>query len=226
MRLFAHQAAVLFLCAGASLVAPRSEAQEKKPPADSPPAKPGLNEDLRKELLNRTKEDQDARKAMIATMNQKGTSPEQAKQGESPLAKRLEAIDRANTARMKEIVDKYGWPGKSLVGKDGANAAWLLVQHADLDPAFQKRCLELIGAAFKKGEVSGQELAYLTDRVRVAQGEKQLYGTQFHTVDGKLVPQPIEDEANVDKRRKEVGLSSMAEYEKLMHKVYKAQDKK
>ncbi len=123
-------------------------------------------------------------------------------------------------------MDKYGWPGKSLVGKDGANAAWLLVQHADRDPAFQKRCLDLMKEAARKGEVSGQELAYLTDRVRVAQGEKQLYGTQFHTVDGRLVPQPIEDEPNVDKRRKEIGLSTMAEYEKLMHEVYKTKDKK
>src|SRR5205085_1172028 len=79
-----------------------------------------------------------------------------------------------------------GWPGKSLVGVDGANAAWLLVQHADQGRAFQKRCLPLLEAAVKKGEATGVQLAYLSDRVRVGAGEKQVYGTQFRTVDGKL----------------------------------------
>jgi hypothetical protein len=39
-------------------------------------------------------------------------------------------------------------------------------------------------------------------------------------VKGKMEPQPIEDEANVDKRRKEMGLSSLAEYRKIIEEVY------
>jgi hypothetical protein len=53
-------------------------------------------------------------------------------------AEHLQAVDAANTARMKRIVAERGWPGRSLVGDDGAQAAWLLVQHADHDPAFQR----------------------------------------------------------------------------------------
>jgi hypothetical protein len=34
-------------------------------------------------------------------------------------------------------------------------------------------------------------------------------------VEGKLQPHPIDDEANVDKRRQEVGLSPLADYLKL-----------
>ena len=59
-------------------------------------------------------------------------------------------------------------------------------------------------------------MAYLTDRVLVAEGKPQRYGSQFFTVDGELKPRPIEDEANVDARRKEVGLGTMAQYTKLM----------
>jgi hypothetical protein len=58
-----------------------------------------------------------------------------------------------NTARLKEVVAKHGWPGKSLVGEDGAFAAWLLVQHADADAAFQKQRLELMKPLLEKGEV-------------------------------------------------------------------------
>jgi hypothetical protein len=40
-----------------------------------------------------------------------------------------------------------GWPGSTLVGTDGAHAAWLIVQHADADPALQEKCLKLMTAA-------------------------------------------------------------------------------
>lgn len=129
-------------------------------------------------------------------------------------------IDADNTAWMKKLIAKHGWPGKSMVGSEGAHAAWLLVQHADQDREFQRQCLALINAAYEKGEATGQHVAYLTDRVLVADGKPQLYGTQFHTVDGKLVPQPIESEAEVDQRRAKMGLGTLAEYKEQMRSAY------
>lgn len=125
-------------------------------------------------------------------------------------------IDAVNTARMKEIVAEYGWPTKSLVGEDGARSAWLLVQHADGDPAFQLQCLELMEAT-PPGEVSPVDVAYLTDRVLVNEDKKQLYGTQFWMVGGKMVPRPIEDEAGLAARRAELGMISMEEYSAIMN---------
>jgi hypothetical protein len=165
---------------------------------------------LRMELLRMVKEDQDARAEVIKMPS-----------GDSPAARKMADIDRKNTARMKEVIDKHGWPGKSLVGDDGAHAAWLLVQHADKDREFQKRCLKLLEKAVKAGEATGMDLAYLTDRVLVAEGKKQVYGTQFVLMDGKLAPSPIEDETNVDRRRKDVGLPTMEEYRKTLEEVYK-----
>jgi hypothetical protein len=112
------------------------------------------------------------------------------------------------------------------VGADGAHAAWLLAQHADRDRPFQKRCLGLLQKAVKAGEASGQDLAYLTDRVRVGEGKKQRYGTQFRTVNGKMEPYPIEDEASVDRRRKEVGLGTLAEYRKILEEAYRRKPEK
>ena len=117
---------------------------------------------------------------------------------------------------MHEIVDEVGWPTKSAVGTDGTQAAWLLLQHADLDVAFQRRCLKLMEAERERGEVFTQNLAYLTDRVRVNEGKKQEYGTQFYVVDGKQQPRPIRDAKNVDMRREKMGLSTLEEYRKLM----------
>lgn len=189
---------------------------------DQPKAAKVKEEGLRQELLRRTKEDQEARNALVAAMAGRGAKDAKAgPTAEATLAHKVEAIDAANTARMKEIIERHRWPGKSLVVADGASAAWLLVQHADQDRAFQKRCLELMKPAVKLGEASGKELAYLTDRVALAEGKKQIFGTQFHQVGGKWEPKPIDDEANVDKRRADVGLMPMAEYRKQIESLYK-----
>jgi hypothetical protein len=137
-----------------------------------------------------------------------------------PVIKQLEAVDKDDTTWMKGVVDKFGWPGNSLVGKDGAQAAWLLVQHADQDHAFQKRCLQLMQEADKKGEVDKTDLAYLTDRVLVGEHKKQMYGTQLEDKNGAMVPSPIEDEVNVDKRRAAVGLGPLADYLKMTRAFY------
>ncbi len=121
-------------------------------------------------------------------------------------------VDRRNTKRMKEIVDKHGWLTPWMVGRDGARAAWLLVQHADHDLAFQREMLAMMECHNIDEQVHPADLAYLTDRVRVNEGKPQVYGTQFHVVDGKLTSRPIEDEENVDKRRKSAGLSPLKEY--------------
>lgn len=118
-------------------------------------------------------------------------------------------IDARHTERMKAIVAAYGWPGKSLVGMAGSDAAWLLVQHADHDPAFQKHCLQLLKRAVEQGEAEPRHTAYLTDRVLVAEGKPQVYGTQFRDI---TEPFPIEDIDQVDERRAQVGLEPLAQY--------------
>jgi hypothetical protein len=72
--------------------------------------------------------------------------------------------------------------------------------------------------AAPQGDVSRVDLAYLTDRVLVNEGKKQIYGTQFHEVDGKMVPLPVEDEAGLSARRAELGMISMEEYSAIMNR--------
>jgi hypothetical protein len=139
----------------------------------------------------------------------------------------MKEIDNANTERMKAIVRQYGWPGPGLVGQDGAEAAFLLVQHAEL--AFEKEMLPLVEKAYKKGELSGQSYALLLDRVLVGEGKPQVYGTQAKPFDKwnghEAVLEPIEDEANVDKRRAEVGLFPLAQYKEMLKQLYFPQAK-
>ncbi|MDP4507515.1 hypothetical protein Q9G87_36470 [Nonomuraea sp. G32] len=68
--------------------------------------------------------------------------------------------------------------------------------------------------AVEKDEADPSDLAYLVDRVRVAEKKPQVYGTQWETdPQGNWRPRtPIENEAEVDERRADVGLKPIKEY--------------
>lgn len=133
-------------------------------------------------------------------------------------------IDRDNAAWLKRLIAERGWPGKSLVLKDGARAAWRLALHGGAEAGLQGQVLALLDAAVAAGEAEAADLATLTDHVLVANGRPQRYGTRFHLVDGRLVPHPIEDEANVDLLRAFAGLPSLSEYKKALREGTPTED--
>lgn len=45
---------------------------------------------------------------------------------------RMRAVHDAHAARLAAIMDAAGWRGESQVGREGADAAWLIIQHAML----------------------------------------------------------------------------------------------
>ncbi|MFD7663511.1 DUF6624 domain-containing protein [Streptomyces sp. NPDC059788] len=160
-----------------------------------------VNDALVAELHRRAEEDQAARRLIAET----GQSPD------------LLRIDASNTAWLQQVVAEYGWPGFVLVGERGADEAWLLAQHADRDPGFQRRALDLLKAAVSAGEALPRHVAYLTDRVLVAAGEPQLYGTQYLPgPDNALCPHPVADPDQLDARRAAMGLEPAAEYDRRM----------
>ncbi len=186
-------------------------------PIDDPPAKPKPEKcrlpKVRDELAQRVKEDQKLRLQLGRI------KPEAKREAQQKLVSQLLKVDAANTKWLQAQVDKHGWLGRSLVGRQGAKDAWLLVQHADQKPKFQRRCLDLM-TAMPKGEVSGANLAYLTDRVLLAEGKPQRYGTQCTMQDGKATLRKVEDRQNLNKRRKTVGLPPVEEYLRFVDKMY------
>ena len=127
------------------------------------------------------------------------------------LWKKQQPIDKANIARLGQIIEEHGWPRRGLVGDKGAIAAFLVLQHADY--TYQKKYLPLVRAAVAAGETRAEDLALLEDRVLMREGKKQIYGSQLQQNDkGAWEFYPIEDEPNVDERRQAVGLPSLAEY--------------
>ena len=172
-----------------------------------------VDETLRRELLDMAHDDQRARLALAG----RGALDD------ADEWTGLAAVDEPHAARLWEILDDYEqWPGVSLVGEDGAHAAWMLAQHAAADPELQRRCLELLEVAVALDDAPPMHFAYLLDRVRIADGRDQVYGTQFVGCDDghSIEPWPIEDAAGVDGRRRRLGLPTMELHTQLMQEHY------
>jgi hypothetical protein len=131
---------------------------------------------------------------------------------------------RAHAERLWEILDDYEcWPGRRLVGDDGSRAAWLVAQYAIDDVGLQKRCLEALEDAVASGDADPVDAAYLLDRVRMADGLDQLYGSQFVLDrDGALVPWPVDDIDAVERRRRRLGLGPFREHAATMATQWRA----
>lgn len=178
---------------------------------------------LRHELLERERKDQAIRQKLILFAKNQGLaidSKDLLSNRGKHIVEEMSTIDASNGRRLKEIIDKHGWPGRTLVGRDGAHAAFLLAQHANRDLPFQERCLQLMQMA-PTGDVAGAELALITDRIAVAKHRKQIYGTQVELRDGRWrVVGEVENPNELDGRRKEVGLPPMEEYLRIVESVY------
>ena len=113
-----------------------------------------------------------------------------------------------------------------MVGKKANNAAFLILQHADTK--LQKKYFPLLKEAAAKKEANPADAAMMEDRILMADGKKQIYGTQLTINDQtkKWTVYQIEDEQNVDARRASVGLPPMAEYLKLFEENFGAPKKK
>ncbi|MBZ2209985.1 DUF6624 domain-containing protein [Massilia soli] len=151
--------------------------------------------ELRGELLTMAARDQEVRRA--------------SKRGDFS---KWQEVDHANQARLKQIVDQFGWPTYKMVGVDGARAAWLLAQHADSDEAFQRKVLAMMAPLVARQQASGTDYAYLYDRTHYP----QRFGTQGNCVSRQeWQPFKIEDIDKVDERRRAVNLPPLAKYAKV-----------
>jgi len=130
-----------------------------------------------------------------------------------PAVARQDSVFKVNLEWMRLVLAQYGWPGRRMVGDEASHGAWLLLQHADRDTALQRSALQLLETAVQAGDASRRDLAYLTDRVRVAEGRLQVYGTQLqYDSRGCASPKPSEEPAQLDARRASVELEPIAEY--------------
>ena len=125
-------------------------------------------------------------------------------------------VDSMNTNWLKNYVARWGWPTAEQVGREATQAAFLIVQHAVHDTAFMRSTLPAIEDAYRRGDLEGEAVAMLTDRVAVKTGHPQIYGTQLSLREGHWVLDALADSAHVDERRRQLGLKPLAEYLRLV----------
>lgn len=124
--------------------------------------------------------------------------------------RRLDSVHVAHERRLSVMFDARGFPSAARVGPDAVQAAYRLVQQSD--SALQARALPFVERAYHRGDLDGDAVASLTDRVRGNAGRPQLYGTQGMIVNGRFILRPIEDSARVDARRDSLGLPPLHVY--------------
>ncbi|RNC86695.1 MAG: DoxX family membrane protein [Winogradskyella sp.] len=121
-------------------------------------------------------------------------------------------IDSSNLKFIKAIIDKNGYPGKSLVGEPTNTSAWYVIQHSNSIEEY----LPVIKEAAANGELPKRLAAMMEDRYLMERGEAQIYGTQgssygLNSDNPISFMWPIKDLENVNKLRKEAGFLDTVE---------------
>ena len=175
---------------------------------DQPKPSPEANYDkaLQAELLAILENDQGGRSQIDRVKKEHGlNSPEM-----QTLWKTINERDAADLAKIKAILDTRGWVGPNVVGPKANSALFFVIQHADT--ATQQKYLPLMRTAVKEKKAFPGQLALLEDRVALAEGRLQTYGSQLRSdKDGHYFLSPLVDPDHVDERRAAVGLGTMAE---------------
>ncbi len=136
--------------------------QASKAPDPAIFCKDAKDKTLCAELLSIRDRDQEVRHRWIADMKNEALKAE------------AEKVDKEDLVRIEAIIAQYGWPTRSLVGRSAGDAAWIVIQHADL--ATQKKYLDMMTKAADTGDLYPALLATTVDRIRVREGKAQVYG--------------------------------------------------
>jgi len=170
---------------------------------------PVKNEELKRELLWMLEEDQAVRAPFM-----------QGRQLTEAEVRAMQERDAADTKRMSEILDKYGFPGVKLVGLNATRAFVTMLLHSP-SLELQKRALPHVERAVRRKELPPDDFALLTDDVLDHEGKPQLYGTNFKFVGDKLALDVTQDPARLDERRRKLGMAPIREYALRLAEVYK-----
>ena len=133
-----------------------------------------------------------------------------------------DSVFTTHQKRIEEIFNEYGFVGYDLVGEKGSQDFWLVVQHSDHNPEFQKKVLEKMKQEVEQGNADSKSYALLVDRVKLNTGQRQIYGTQvdYNFKLAQAYPKKLADSLNVNQRRKSVGLEPIEVYLNRMSEMH------
>ncbi len=137
---------------------------------------------------------------------------ESAKTVRAALWELISRTDASNTQRLKELLSTRVWFDDGIDGEGASFNAWLIAQHADKDPEFQRDVLARMQKVLDQGIVRKADYALLFDRVALKEERPQRYGSQGKCTEAGWEPFGLEDAERVDDLRAEMGLEPMTDY--------------
>ncbi|WP_333591980.1 DUF6624 domain-containing protein [Brevundimonas sp.] len=158
--------------------------------------------DVRERLIVMRQLDQ-APMMAVHDLDSDGLSEAEADAARAEVDRELARLNAQNITALLAMIPEDGWFSSRIYGQEAATGAFLIIQHSD--SVQQKRFLPAIETMVERGEALGSEYALMYDRIAVAEGRPQRYGTQMHCVAGRMVPQPIEDPERLEARRAPMG---------------------
>lgn len=166
-----------------------------------------INENLVLLLKEISKKDQEVRQEFAATMQKYGDQSDEFKK----YGIKVREVDSVNFIEFEHVINKYGWLGPEVIGEDGVNTLFTIVQHNYLE--IQKKYLPFIKKAVDDGKQYPNDLAYLEDRIAINSNKMQTYGTQLKIDENKkYYVWPIKNPKSINKRRLKIGLDTLEAY--------------
>lgn len=193
-----------------AVIAPVAEAiaaEEARQAALPPPA------DVRERLERMGQLDQAGRQAAIRVDLSRLPEGERAA-ARSAMRAVVAALDERLLAELLPLVPESGWFMPDEYGERASGAAFLIIQHSDLEQ--WRRFVPVLEPLAMAGKIDGQDYGLMYDRLAISEGRLQRYGTQVTCTAGRYVIDwdNIEDPANIDARRRAIGFPwTLAEYE-------------
>ena len=111
--------------------------------------------------------------------------------------------------QIDRVISTYGYPTQAIAG-DASGIPFYILGFASIQ--LKEKYLDALKAAANKGEISWKSLAFFIDKLKMAKGEKQIYGTQYYLSKNSAddyILYPVEDEAHLNERREKAGFEDL-----------------
>jgi hypothetical protein len=121
--------------------------------------------------------------------------------------KQLNYLDSISFDRIGHIIDLFGYPSKEIVNESNSIPFYIL---SFAPYTIKEKYLNQLILAADRDDISWKSLAYFIDKLKVAKGEKQVYGTQgTYDKDFNYTMHPVIEPEKLNERRIRVGLEKL-----------------
>lgn len=118
--------------------------------------------------------------------------------------RRIYRTDTATFNQLAAFLRSYGYTSKREFG-EAASIPFYILSNAPL--TVKQKYLPLLKNAADAGDIEWRTFAFFIDKIKVAEGKKKIYGTQYYfNTNYESVYYPVEDPENLKSRRQKVGL--------------------